>query len=87
MTYVCIWEIGLGVVKAVLSARDATILSSAGTAFGLNFDDLSNAPAATYAVPVPPDGILIQLRNAPTDRVTSHISQILFGGARCDMES
>ncbi len=56
MAYVCIWEISLGAVKAVLSARDATILSSAGTAFGLNFEDLSNAPATTYVIPVPPDG-------------------------------
>ncbi|KAF7376210.1 hypothetical protein MSAN_00036100 [Mycena sanguinolenta] len=58
MAYVCIWEIGLGAVKAVLSARDATILSSAATAFGLNFEDLSNAPAATYLVPVLPDATL-----------------------------
>ncbi|KAJ7901907.1 hypothetical protein B0H14DRAFT_3080144 [Mycena olivaceomarginata] len=67
MTYVCIWEIGLGVVKAVLSARDATILSSAGTAFGLNFDDLSNAPAATYAVPVPPDVTFLKFSLAALD--------------------
>ncbi|KAJ7770170.1 hypothetical protein DFH07DRAFT_1004242, partial [Mycena maculata] len=54
-TYVCIWEISIGAVRALLSARDATILSSAGNAFGLNFLDASNAPAAEYLIPEYPD--------------------------------
>ncbi|KAJ7251502.1 hypothetical protein B0H12DRAFT_1296299 [Mycena haematopus] len=67
IAYVCIWEIALGAVKAALSARDAKILSSAGTAFGLNFEDLSNAPAATYLVPVPPDVTYLKFSVAALD--------------------
>lgn len=55
-TYVCIWEIRIGAVKTVISARDAAILSAAGNAFRLNFVDASNAPAAEHIVPEPPDG-------------------------------
>ncbi|KAJ7703124.1 hypothetical protein B0H17DRAFT_922585 [Mycena rosella] len=51
VTYVCIWEISIGPVKAALSARDATILSSAGNAFSLNFLDASNAPASEHLLP------------------------------------
>ncbi|KAJ6499231.1 hypothetical protein C8R45DRAFT_108777 [Mycena sanguinolenta] len=88
MAYVCIWEIGLGAVKAVLSARDATILSSAGTAFGLNFEDLSNAPAAAYVVPVLPDVTYLKFSLAALDvtwRVDNAALLIsLPGGLRAD---
>ena len=39
----------------MLSAADARILAAAGGAFGLNFSDPLNAPAAEFAVPVDPD--------------------------------
>ncbi|KAJ7096249.1 hypothetical protein C8R44DRAFT_371827 [Mycena epipterygia] len=55
IAYVCIWEINIGAVNTVLSARDATILSSAGNAFRLNFVDSSNAPATEYLLPEYPD--------------------------------
>ncbi|KAK7057149.1 hypothetical protein R3P38DRAFT_1162521 [Favolaschia claudopus] len=67
LAYVCIWEINLGPAKFAFSAKDATILSSAGTAFGLNFEDLSNAPAALYQVPVPPDATFLKLSLATLD--------------------
>ncbi|KAF8210348.1 hypothetical protein K438DRAFT_1959629 [Mycena galopus ATCC 62051] len=88
MAYVCIWEIGLGAVKAVLSAKDATILSSAGRTFGLNFEDISNAPAATYLVPVPPDVTYLKFSLAALD-VTWRVDNAalllsLPGGLRAD---
>ncbi|KAJ6593973.1 hypothetical protein B0H19DRAFT_1365929 [Mycena capillaripes] len=67
LAYVCMWEINLGAVKTVLSARDATILSAAGRAFGLNFVDRSNAPAATYLVPDPPDVTFLRFSLAALD--------------------
>lgn len=55
-TYVCIWEIHLGHIKAVLSSWEGRILAAAGTSFRLNFIDMANAPAAEYAIPVESDG-------------------------------
>ncbi|KAJ7084454.1 hypothetical protein B0H15DRAFT_940059 [Mycena belliarum] len=55
IAYVCIWEISVGAVKALLSVKDAMLLSLAGTAFGLNFVDASNAPASEHQLPEYPD--------------------------------
>lgn len=55
-TYVCIWEIRVGDVKASLSPYEIAVLSSVGSAFGLNFSDPLNAPAKEYAIPSDPDG-------------------------------
>lgn len=55
-TYVCIWEIHVGDVKASVNAHEARLLSSIGSAFGLNFSDPLNAPAKEYAIPADPDG-------------------------------
>ncbi|KAI0358672.1 hypothetical protein OH77DRAFT_1587674 [Trametes cingulata] len=54
-TYVCIWEIHLGDVKAAVNASEARILSCVGSSFGLNFSDPLNAPAKEYAIPPDPD--------------------------------
>ncbi|KAJ6586994.1 hypothetical protein DFH09DRAFT_241649 [Mycena vulgaris] len=77
ITYVCIWEISIGAVKAALSARDATILSSAGNAFGLNFVDASNAPAAEHLLPEYPDLTFLKLSVAALD-VTWRVSRAVF---------
>lgn len=55
LTYVCIWEISVGAVKALLSVPDAAIIAAAGQGFRLNFADTLNAPAAEYLPPEPPD--------------------------------
>ncbi|KAJ7045588.1 hypothetical protein C8F04DRAFT_939778 [Mycena alexandri] len=67
LTYVPIWEINVGALKAVLSARDATILSSAGNAFRLNFVDPSNAPADEYLLPEFPDLTFLKFSLAALD--------------------
>ncbi len=54
-TYLCIWEIHVGAVRSVLSAADGRILAAAGGAFGLNFSDPLNSPAAEFALPLDPD--------------------------------
>ncbi|RPD53525.1 hypothetical protein L227DRAFT_535889, partial [Lentinus tigrinus ALCF2SS1-6] len=54
-TYVCIWEIHAGDVKAVLNAYEGRLLSAAFSSFGLNFSDPLNAPAKEYAIPSDPD--------------------------------
>jgi hypothetical protein len=54
-SYVCIWELRLGAIKAILSAYDAKILYAAGNAFRLNFADLANAPAVELVAPLDPD--------------------------------
>ena len=56
-TYVCIWEIHVGDVKAALSAYEARVLSAVGSSFGHNFSDPLNSPAKEYAIPVDPDGM------------------------------
>ncbi|OBZ68136.1 hypothetical protein A0H81_11866 [Grifola frondosa] len=54
-TYVCIWEIHIADVKAVLSVHEGRLLSAVGTSFGLNFSDPLNAPAKEYTLPTDPD--------------------------------
>ncbi|KZT72059.1 hypothetical protein DAEQUDRAFT_664662 [Daedalea quercina L-15889] len=61
-TYVCIWEIHLGSLKASLSAYQARLVSAAGSSFGVNFSDPFNAPAKEFALPVDPDGRLTFLK-------------------------
>ncbi|KAJ7647262.1 hypothetical protein FB45DRAFT_987066 [Roridomyces roridus] len=66
-TYVCIWEIAVGAVRAVLTAKDAAVLSSASNAFWLNYVDLPNAPAAEYMLPVYPDLTFVKFSLAALD--------------------
>ncbi|KAH7913899.1 hypothetical protein BJ138DRAFT_527505 [Hygrophoropsis aurantiaca] len=54
-TYVCIWEIRVGDMKALVSAFDVRVLMAAANTFRLNFTDLPNAPASEFGVPVDPD--------------------------------
>ncbi|PCH43678.1 hypothetical protein WOLCODRAFT_122406 [Wolfiporia cocos MD-104 SS10] len=54
-TYVCMWEVHIGDVKAVLSTFQYRMLSLASTSFGVNFADPLNAPAQEFAVPADPD--------------------------------
>ena len=56
-TYVCIWEIQISSVKAILSSLKARILGAAGSAFGYGFADPLNAPASDFAIPADPDGM------------------------------
>lgn len=56
-TYVCVWEIKLGSIKGIMSAEQIRILAASGQAFGLNFDDSANAPAAQYQPAADPDGM------------------------------
>ena len=56
-TYLCIWEIHIGQLKSSLSASEAFLLGAVGDAFGLNFADVPNAPAAEYTPPLDPDSM------------------------------
>lgn len=55
-TYICLWEIRVGHVKAAISASDGNFLAAAGNSFRLNFIDSANAPAKNYQLPLDPDG-------------------------------
>ncbi|KAI0663325.1 hypothetical protein C8Q70DRAFT_1102776 [Cubamyces menziesii] len=61
-TYVCIWEIHVGDVKTSVNAHEARLLSSVGSAFGLNFSDPLNAPAKEYAIPADPDVTFLKVQ-------------------------
>ncbi|CDO69204.1 hypothetical protein BN946_scf185042.g106 [Trametes cinnabarina] len=61
-TYICIWEIHIGDVKASLNAYETRLLSSVGSAFSLNFSDPLNAPAKEYAIPVDPDVTFLKVQ-------------------------
>ncbi|KAK7692730.1 hypothetical protein QCA50_004363 [Cerrena zonata] len=54
-TYVCIWEIQILSIKAILSSLKARILGAAISALGYSFIDPLNAPASEFVVPVDPD--------------------------------
>jgi hypothetical protein len=55
-TFVCVWMIHLGPIKALLSAYDGQILQAALRALPFNFTDSPNAPASQYSIPLDPDG-------------------------------
>ncbi|KAI0368271.1 hypothetical protein BV20DRAFT_969313 [Pilatotrama ljubarskyi] len=61
-TYVCIWEIHLGDVKATINAYEARLLSCVGSSFGINFSDPLNAPAKEYAIPSDPDVTFLKIQ-------------------------
>jgi len=55
-TYVCIWEIHVGNVKASLSTYQSQLLSAMAMSFGYNYTDPLNAPAEEFTVASDPDG-------------------------------
>ena len=55
VTYVCIWEIDIGHVRAIASANDGALVMAAIRAFLLNFADPFNAPAAEFMPAIYPD--------------------------------
>lgn len=55
-TYICIWEIAIGYIKASLTANEAQLLAAAGNSFIMNFVDLLNAPAEEFLPDVDLDG-------------------------------
>ncbi|KAJ3735770.1 hypothetical protein DFJ43DRAFT_832425 [Lentinula guzmanii] len=61
ITYVCLWEIHLGGIKASLSAYQATVLEAAVRSLGINFTDALNAPADRYQTGVYPDLTFVKI--------------------------
>ncbi|KAJ4483345.1 hypothetical protein J3R30DRAFT_3834330, partial [Lentinula aciculospora] len=61
ITYVCLWEIHLGSIKASLSAYEASVLQAALRSLGTNFTDPLNAPADQYQTGVYPDLTFVKL--------------------------
>ena len=76
-TYVCLWEIAIGDVKASMSAREAIPLVAAANFFRLNFVDLVNAPAEDFLPNIDPDGELAQLFKFLVLTVLMNISYFL----------
>ncbi|KAG1858104.1 hypothetical protein F4604DRAFT_1684988 [Suillus subluteus] len=73
-TYICVWEIAVGPVKALLTSHDARILLASMNAVRLNYTDLANAPATEFGVPVDPDVTFIRFS-------TSHVDATWSAGA------
>ncbi|KAG1742840.1 hypothetical protein EDB19DRAFT_1875202 [Suillus lakei] len=70
-TYVCVWEIGVGPVKALLTSHDGRILLASLNAVRLNYTDLANAPAVEFGVLVDPDVTFIRLSISHVDATWS----------------
>ncbi|KIJ61338.1 hypothetical protein HYDPIDRAFT_177084 [Hydnomerulius pinastri MD-312] len=60
-TYVCVWEVALGHVKALLSVLEGRMALAAVDAFRINYTDLANAPASEFSIPLDPDLTLVKL--------------------------
>ncbi|KAG0707320.1 hypothetical protein DFH29DRAFT_995117 [Suillus ampliporus] len=73
-TYVCVWEIGVGPVKARLTSHEGRNLLASLNAFRLNYSDLANAPATEFGVPVDPDVTFIRFS-------TGHVNATWSAGA------
>ncbi|KAG2036116.1 hypothetical protein BDR03DRAFT_898980 [Suillus americanus] len=70
-TYICVWEIAVGPVKALLTSHDARILLASMNAVRLNYADLANAPATEFGVPVDPDVTFIRFSTSHVDSTWS----------------
>ncbi|KAG1828967.1 hypothetical protein EV424DRAFT_1507935 [Suillus variegatus] len=66
-TYVCVWEIAVGPVKALLTSHDARIMLASMDAVRLNYTDLANAPATEFGVPADPDVTFIRFSASHVD--------------------
>jgi hypothetical protein len=55
-TYVCVWEITIGTIKASSTSTEAASAIAALQSFGFNMKDPVNAPAADLLPPLLPDG-------------------------------
>jgi hypothetical protein len=88
-TYVCIWEVHLGHVKAIISASDGRILAAAGQAFRLNFADLPNAPAVEYLPVIERDGMFqfFVCKSFFLMEKSSHVSQSFTPCTGCNLAS
>ncbi|KAH9929533.1 uncharacterized protein BXZ73DRAFT_47994 [Epithele typhae] len=88
-TYVCIWEIHVGDLKAALNAYDCKLLSAVGSSFGLNFSDPLNSPAKEFAVTTDPDVTFLKVKidsvNAIWSVGTAAAEFSLPSGLRIDM--
>ncbi|KAF9241526.1 hypothetical protein BU15DRAFT_87119 [Melanogaster broomeanus] len=60
-TYVCVWEVALGHVKALLSLLDSRIILAAVDALRIHYTDIVNAPASDFSVPLDPDLTFVKL--------------------------
>ncbi|KAI0035556.1 hypothetical protein K488DRAFT_82999 [Vararia minispora EC-137] len=54
-SYVWMWELQFGDMKATLTLSEARLIGDAISSFGANFKDPFNAPAAEFAIPSRPD--------------------------------
>ncbi|KAG8901896.1 hypothetical protein FRB99_005016 [Tulasnella sp. 403] len=54
-TYLCIWEIRLGSIRAILLPRLVWSLHAAARAFANNYPDALNAPDSGFELPLDPD--------------------------------
>ncbi|KAG1765509.1 hypothetical protein EV702DRAFT_1283104 [Suillus placidus] len=70
-TYVCVWEIAVGPVKALLTSHDTRILLASINAVRLNYTDLANAPATEFGIPVDPDVTFIRFSTSHVDATWS----------------
>ncbi|KAF9475774.1 hypothetical protein BDN70DRAFT_996181 [Pholiota conissans] len=66
-TYICIWEIAIGKVKASLTAQEAQILVAAANSFIINFVDLLNAPAEEFMPVVDLDVTFYKITSQPIE--------------------
>ncbi|KAF9227418.1 hypothetical protein BS17DRAFT_747957 [Gyrodon lividus] len=60
-TYVCVWEVALGHVKAFLSLLESRMTLAAIDAFRIHYADIANAPASEFSVPLDPDLTFVKL--------------------------
>lgn len=79
-TYVCVWDIEFGSVRALLSALEGRIALAALDVFRVNYVDLPNAPASDFGIPIDPDLTFMKL-SVKTLNVT-----LLAGSAAVDVD-
>lgn len=60
-TYLCLWEIHVVNINALVSVAESRILQAACTTFGLHYSDPLNSPAKEFTIPADPDGNVVCL--------------------------
>ncbi|TFY67887.1 hypothetical protein EVG20_g3774 [Dentipellis fragilis] len=68
-TYICVWEINVGAIKAILSGLEGRAFMAASDAFIVNYRDILNSPAEEFTLSPDPDATFLKVSFSEADVV------------------
>ncbi|KAA1471307.1 hypothetical protein DENSPDRAFT_799140 [Dentipellis sp. KUC8613] len=68
-TYICVWEINVGAIKAMLCGLEGRAFMAASDAFIVNYRDILNSPAEEFTLSPDPDATFLKVSFSEADVV------------------